>query len=204
MQSEDMTYRSWPWWMTHTHTHTWKSPTETQMNESLTLLDKEDCHWTADQLHESKAAPARQVKTESLVPAEPPKRVKTSLWETLRVKNHLFFDSGDSFLTLFGGGRGHIGDSPGDSFLTFRAGAAFHSCSWSAGSQDCHWNARNTWELQDLPHTPWTARITFVFQELRSVSVTVIDKLMNSKQFKNVSVIWGLWLLARYTHTSLI
>ena len=26
----------------------------------------------------------------------PPKRVKTSLLETLRVKNHLFFDSGDS------------------------------------------------------------------------------------------------------------
>ena len=54
-----------------------------------------------------------------------------SLQETLRVKNHLFFDSGDSFLTLFGGSAGtpgdSLGDSPGDSFLTFWPGAGFDS-----------------------------------------------------------------------------
>ena len=53
----------------------------------------------------------------------PQNESKTSLLETLRVKNHLFFDSGDSFLTRFGGSGRTLGDSPrdspGDSFLTF-------------------------------------------------------------------------------------
>ena len=47
---------------------------------------------------------------------------------------HLFFDSGDSFLTLVGGLAGTPRRLPRDSRLTFRAGAAFDSCSWSAGS----------------------------------------------------------------------
>ena len=78
------------------------------------------------------------------VPADAPKRVRKESPETLRVKNHLFFDSGDSFLTLFGAPAGTPrrlpGDSSGDSFLTFRAGAVFDSCSWSPGSQcSYHW-----------------------------------------------------------------
>ena len=44
----------------------------------------------------------------------PQNESKTSLLETLRVKTHLFLDSGDSFLTRFGGSARTLGDSPRD------------------------------------------------------------------------------------------
>ena len=69
----------------------------------------------------------------------PENESKTSLLETLRVKNHLFFDSGDLFLTRFGGSARSLGDSPrdspGDSFLTFRDAEGFDSSARSGGSQ---------------------------------------------------------------------
>ena len=55
------------------------------------------------------------------VPANPAKRAK----------NEFQGDSETYFWLFLGGWPGLLGDS----FLTFRAGAAFDSCSWSAGSQ---------------------------------------------------------------------
>ena len=69
----------------------------------------------------------------------PQNESKTSLLDTLRVKNHLFFDSGDSLLTRFGGSARTLGDcpgdSPGDSFLTFWAGEGFDSSARRGWSQ---------------------------------------------------------------------
>ena len=54
----------------------------------------------------SVASPSQESEKHRLEPfgqPTPQKKSKTSLSQTLRVKNHLFFDSGDSFLTYFGG-----------------------------------------------------------------------------------------------------
>ena len=106
------------------------------------------------QLHESKATPARKVKKTSVgespgIPADPPP--KQSQKRVSRVKKQEMIDDclaespGDSLLALLG--RSALGDSPGDSFLSFRAGTAFDSCTWSAGSGN--FTDKNIW--------PWKA-----------------------------------------------
>ena len=60
---------------------------------------------------------------------ESKKRVSGRLCES---KITCFFDSGDSLLNFFGGGRPVPSETPVETLLlVFRAGAVFDSCSWS-------------------------------------------------------------------------
>ena len=57
-----------------------------------------------------KESPGESPRGSPGVLADPQNESKTSLLETLQVRNHLFFDSGDSFLTHFGG----VGPGPSE------------------------------------------------------------------------------------------
>ena len=72
-------------------------------------------------------------------PGRPPKKSQKRVSWRLCESKITFFDSEDSFLTLFGRSARTLGDSPGDSpgdsFLTFWAGEGFDSSPKRGGSQ---------------------------------------------------------------------